>query len=1143
MRKHIILYLIILLPVLIKAQVNKYGIPIINNYTPQVYNASDQNWSIIQDHRGVMYFGNNDDGLLEYDGINWRKIKGSNSSSVRSLAIDSSGTVFLGGVGNFGYLEPDARGELRYVSLSSKLDSSEQQFQNVWKTYASKDAVYFCTPVSIFKYDYKKVSVYKQLPRSSLFSYYINNKFYIGNYLQGLMTIDENDSVVVVPGGDFFQYKNIFSVLPYSENEFVVGTMFNGLYILNTKTGEVSDSKIPESTNLYFRGISDKVQGSILSSGTLVNNKYIYGTTNNGSVIINKKDFSIAGKLNTKLGLQDDIIYSVYNDTHDGIPQPLWFVLDKGVSKTNINSPFSYFGKESGLEGSINDIIKFNGTLYVSTVAGVYYLEYVNGEPVFVQIKGISVTWKFINFNPKSRGKEMLLIGTNKGLYEIYDKNKTRQIEKSIINLPNQNHTYYIFTLYASKYDSDMLYIGTNRGLIGLRYINDNKWKIEVDFEDKLNLEIRSIRENKDKDIWACSAFDGVFKINFEQEDTTIVNYDTSKGLPSLKTNFAYDFNNRIIFATEKGFYKFSKSKDKFIQDKTFGDEYNDGSVGIYRFITDQYGNHWLSLGNNDEDIKRRWVEVLSPYDDGTFNKTDVPFKPLPNLAYEVIYTDDENITWFGNSNGLYSYNKSLHRSYKNKFYTLIRKVIVGNDSIIFNGAYYKLNEDSVAIVSTIQPDDLVPVLKFNFRNPRFHFAAPFYENEESTVFSYYLDGYSQNWSKWSKEPKAVFTNLPEGDYIFKVKAKNIYEYESQIGEFKFTILPPWYRTIWAYFMYVIIGGFLFWQIIRMYTRKLKNDKIRLEKIVAERTAEVVEQKEEIEEHLAKISEINKELTDSILYAKRIQRAILPHEEYAHSVLEDHFILFKPKDIVSGDFFWLTKKNQYTIVTAADCTGHGVPGAFMSMLGVAFLNEIVKNESVQSTGEVLNALRQHIIVSLQQSGKEGEQKDGMDIAICAINSETNTLQFSGANNPLYLIRHSSSGNELKVKDDNNEERILNPVLDMDGYNLFEIKGDKMPVAIHVVMDSFSSYEIQLEKSDTIYIFSDGFADQFGGAKGKKFMYKPFKKLLLGMQDIPMSEQKAILDKAIEDWKSFKNPVTGIEYEQIDDIVVIGVRNV
>jgi len=249
-----------------------------------------------------------------------------------------------------------------------------------------------------------------------------------------------------------------------------------------------------------------------------------------------------------------------------------------------------------------------------------------------------------------------------------------------------------------------------------------------------------------------------------------------------------------------------------------------------------------------------------------------------------------------------------------------------------------------------------------------------------------------------------------------------------------------------------------------------------------------------------------KEITDSIHYAERIQRSILPSSAKVKSRVADYFVLFKPRDIVSGDFFWSTEVGPNTILVAADCTGHGVPGAFMSMLGISFLNEIVNKNHILNADEILNQLRNHVIEALKQKGKEGEAKDGMDIALCVINEETGTLQFAGANNPLYFIRD----NELE-----------------------SIRGDKMPVAIHLKMPPFTLHEIKIKKGDIFYIFSDGFADQFGGDAGKKFKYKPFRELLLSSHQKPMEEQEQILEKTFTDWKR--------DYEQIDDVVIMGFR--
>jgi tetratricopeptide (TPR) repeat protein len=265
-----------------------------------------------------------------------------------------------------------------------------------------------------------------------------------------------------------------------------------------------------------------------------------------------------------------------------------------------------------------------------------------------------------------------------------------------------------------------------------------------------------------------------------------------------------------------------------------------------------------------------------------------------------------------------------------------------------------------------------------------------------------------------------------------------------------------------------------------------------------------------------------KEIMDSITYAKRIQVSTLPDLEEFKSDLSDIFVLFKPKDVVSGDFYWLTKVEDKIIVAAADCTGHGVPGAFMSMLGAASLNVIVNKEYVTHTGVILRKLRKEVIRALQQKGERGEQRDGMDISLCTIDMDKKELQFSGANNPIYIVRKSN----------------LPPVNGIEAYqagnySLYEIKGDKMPVGFYVKMDKYRDHEIKLYEDDMIYMFSDGYADQFGGPKGKKFKYKPFKDLLLSNADKSFTQQNNIFESTIDLWKK--------DYEQIDDILVLGFK--
>ncbi len=277
---------------------------------------------------------------------------------------------------------------------------------------------------------------------------------------------------------------------------------------------------------------------------------------------------------------------------------------------------------------------------------------------------------------------------------------------------------------------------------------------------------------------------------------------------------------------------------------------------------------------------------------------------------------------------------------------------------------------------------------------------------------------------------------------------------------------------------------------------------------------------ETVNKQKVQIEKKNKEITDSIKYAQYIQRAILPKKEDIDRLLKNCFVLYLPKDIVSGDFYWLTEVEDHTVVAAVDCTGHGVPGAFMSMLGLSYLNDIVNKEYITHTGVILRRLRKEVIKALQQKGELGEQRDGMDISICSIDYKEMKLQFSGAHNPLYIIR---SLNKPVINEANS--------LIMDNWVLYEIKGDAMPIALYEKMERFQSFEIDIMEGDRIYMFSDGYADQFGGSEGKRLRSKPFKEILLTNCTLAMEQQKIILERSFDQWKQ--------NHQQIDDVMVLG----
>lgn len=312
---------------------------------------------------------------------------------------------------------------------------------------------------------------------------------------------------------------------------------------------------------------------------------------------------------------------------------------------------------------------------------------------------------------------------------------------------------------------------------------------------------------------------------------------------------------------------------------------------------------------------------------------------------------------------------------------------------------------------------------------------------------------------------------------------------------------------LFAALFVLLLLSFLAYYIYRGYKIK-KEANIKLEeknRTITAQKVEIEKQRDLAETQRDQIAYQKKHITDSIMYAKRIQTALLPSLELFSDEI-DHFVLYKPLDIVSGDFYWVSRKENLQIVIAADCTGHGVPGAFMSMLGVTMLNEIVNGKGIVMPDQIINNLRDEIIKSLKQSIDEDRVKDGMDMTISVIDYDKNKLWFAGANNPLIFIR--------------NDE-------------LESIRGDKMPVAIHYRMNPFTLHEIDLKKGDCIYMFSDGYGDQFGGPKQKKFMIKHLKEKLMEYHKLPMIEQGKKLDEAFEEWKG-NSP-------QVDDVILIGIR--
>jgi len=519
------------------------------------------------------------------------------------------------------------------------------------------------------------------------------------------------------------------------------------------------------------------------------------------------------------------------------------------------------------------------------------------------------------------------------------------------------------------------------------------------------------------------------------------------------------------------------------------------------------------------------------------------------NNVYSVA-VDRNGILWFANNTGVFKYENNtplmfnensglsiITASYRCMTFDKVNNLWLGTSAgINFADNNRKTGTTPSPLITKIEINKArIPIAskKITITSGSyitFKYVSLCYPGGDVT-YQYKLEGQDQDWALINLKNEIVFPALPVGKYVFKVKARLLGNYQwSQATTVEFEVERPWYLRWYAVLTYILTLGLTVYGVIKINTYRLAEDKKRLEEIVQQRTEQIQQKSNQLEQKNIEITEKkneierkNKNITDSITYASRIQQAVLP-TELMLDVLTDHFVLFKPRDIVSGDFYFAKKMGNLFIIAAVDCTGHGVPGAFMSILSSALLSEIVAKKEVQEAAQVLNLLRLQIKSSLKQTGKIGEQQDGMDIAFCVIDLESLKMQYSGANSPMYLIRKHDP--KLATQDQIN-------LISADGYEMLIVKPDHMPIGVHPKEIDFTNHTIQLRKEDVIYLFSDGYQSQFGGAKGEKFKVKRLKEILLRIQTEPLEVQKQILEQTLADWQG--------DRPQVDDILLMGIK--
>ncbi len=1063
------------------SQNDRKGAFYIQTYTANDYKAHKQTWSSTQDKRGVMYFANTV-GILEYDGNNWRLIKINNQNvASRYLFTAKSGRIYVGCVANFGYLAPNEAGEMEYVSLIDKIEDEQGKlFLGVNSIFEIEDKIYFAGDNVLFEYDKNTVKTYniKMLRQTHA----INGRIFMRVSGKGLYEF-KNGKLNLLPDGRFYKDIGFMNVLPYDDKIMIV-SFTNGLLIYDGK----SIKKFRTPLDFLFQ------RHSIISSQYIDDDIIAIGTFSAGLILMDKKG-NLIKHVDTSSGLKDNFISSIYEDNEKN----LWLT-GRNISYVLNSLPFGLFNEKFGLNHATRTTILHNDKLYVGNATGLYQRNWENDElNVAINDKFNQLGMSFNVWNIDTVNNA-LLVATNLGIKELDD-----------YDLRHIGDTVAVWKFLRIHGKPNNLIACTSEGLRLLEFKNNKKNTGKWYFKHKIKGftgKSRHIVIDGNNNIWVANVNNVVKKLllNTKMNSVTVTNYGEYQGLGGNGRNYIFNIEDTVLVATTNGIYEYNKDNDEFIECEKFN-KLIGKNTQVLSMIKNAEGNIYYKhvrkkSKQNSDDIYE--LGELIKQKDGSYKNYKTPFYRLRNSIYSLNLLPFEKLS-VGALKGFVLYQHN-NKDYSTPYQAMIRSVeIVSKDSVIFAGAH----TDSSGVVCNVQNTDNEPVIDFEYNDIMFTFSAPFFDHSESNLYKFILEGNDKAWSSWKTNNYRDYSNLREGSYVFRVKAKNVYEQESREAVFRFTIRPPWYRTIWAILFYIIVIILVIWGIVRLSVRRLRKQKEHLEQIVKERTVEITQKNEQLEEKNKTIESKNKSITASITYAKRIQEAMLPLLERIDQSLDNYFILFKPRDIVSGDFYWFAEKNGKLIFTAVDCTGHGVPGAFMSMIGSEILTTIV-SKGITKPSEILDTKDRYVKKALKQD--KTENQDGMDMSLCTIDKEKKIVEWAGAKNPLIYIQ--------------NDE-------------LVHLKGSPRGIGGYQIIsdteeDDFTNHIISYANAETyFYIFSDGFQDQFGGPKERKFMIKRLKKLIFENYKKPMQEQQQIFNSVIEKWM--------VNTNQTDDILLIGFK--
>lgn len=756
----------------------RIGTPFVDNYTKGIYQAGNQNWSVTKDAHGVMYFGNSD-GLLSFDGKCWQLNRMPNRITVRAVAADGKDKIYAGGFEEFGYWQYNGQGKLTYRSLVGLVPEKVRLKDEIWKIYADQDKVIFQSFATIYIYQNGKIKVVKA-SNPFLFLFKTGSRYFTEVIKQGLFEL-KGDSLVAVPGSKAIGNANVLSILPFDNNTYLIGTDKNGLFLYDGF-----------GIKPWKNQANDFLKTQQLNNGVEISGGYYaFGTILNGIIIVDKSG-NIIQHISKTGGLQNNTVLSLFVDQG----QNLWAGLDNGIDRIETNSPLYFYLDKTGSFGTVYSSIIYQDKIYLGTNQGLFYSNLVADNNHLLQ----TFSFKLI---PGSQGQVwdlsvidgQLFCGHNNGTYKVADNR--------ITNISAISGGWII-----SKKDPKTLIQGTYTGLVIYRKNSNGSWV----FSNKVNgfdEPSRYVETDGKDNIWVSQAYKGLYKLVLTpdlRKAGYVKLYNQKNGLPNNYHVGIFNLEGQIVFATNSGFYIYDNISDRFFN---------------YQQLNKRLGSFFSSNKVIKAADKKYWFinhGKMAMVDFERPGLIAIDSNSFSMLNGKMVQTY-ENISRINPFNYLISiddgfviYNTESSLSAKNKTFpaVLIRKVEDIADKV------YTIADQVNNYTQTELP--------YTKNSLRISYTLPYYQ-QANIKFQYRLQGYSDDWSSWSASAQKEFTNLPSGKYNFEVRAEINGMKLPNSSTYRFTINPPWYNCLTAYFIYMLLLALLFWQLRRVYIFKLKKHK------------------------------------------------------------------------------------------------------------------------------------------------------------------------------------------------------------------------------------------------------------------------------------------------------------------------------